>query len=470
LPVNIRNNNLHLLNPSAYPIYIYTGVEYLGQTLKMDYNNYYNQSYVGFAGSDAATLEDWHFITGQDIHSVSTYPYYPNIASFSLETDGIGLICPRINSVMNDKQDTLRQAITTMGAYHDYIPPTYDIRILNLISPSHDITAGINSPIKITIMNMGATAIDSIHIYYKVNGTLKNYLWTGTPLAMGDSTSVITLDNFIPMAGENTISIYTSLLNGQSDINPLNDTVHINPFGCKSIINSVYTVGGSSADFSTISEALDVISYCGVSTPTIISINPGVYNENIIIPSIHGTSEANTLTITSANGDSSSVIIQSSSSTPVITLSNTNNIIIKNITVKNNASGTNSIGIRLQNSNKNISIQNNHLEVSKNTPSTTTSTDIMTIISETSLDTNLFILNNNIVGSGGIYIYSSGTSSSTYNININNNNLQRIIITEFIVVIPVLPRLKQQNPTRSNGCYFRWRKRIRALCLLFIWC
>jgi pectin methylesterase-like acyl-CoA thioesterase len=69
------------------------------------------------------------------------------------------------------------------------------------------------------------------------------------------------------------------------------------------LINSVYTVGGSSADFSTISEALDVISYCGVSTPTIISIKPGVYNENIIIPSIHGTSEANTLTITSANGD-----------------------------------------------------------------------------------------------------------------------------------------------------------------------
>jgi hypothetical protein len=63
---------------------------------------------------------------------------------------------------------------------------------------------------------------------------LKKLSMTGTPLAMGDSTSVITLDNFIPMAGENTISIYTSLLNGQSDINPLNDTVHINPFGCKS--------------------------------------------------------------------------------------------------------------------------------------------------------------------------------------------------------------------------------------------
>jgi hypothetical protein len=84
LPVNIRNTIFTCSIQVQYPIYIYTGVEYLGQTLKMDYNNYYNQSYVGFAGSDAATLEDWHFITGQDIHSVSTYPYYPNMLHFHL--------------------------------------------------------------------------------------------------------------------------------------------------------------------------------------------------------------------------------------------------------------------------------------------------------------------------------------------------------------------------------------------------
>lgn len=426
-PVSIRNNNFHAIASAAYPIYIPSAsVNFLGNILTLDYNNYYNQSFVGYAGGDVTSMSNWQSITGQDIHSISIYPNYTDLFSYRLLTDGEDLICPRITSVPKDIRDTNRQAITSMGAYHNYSPKPYDTRILNLISPLKDVTVGISTPVRISLMNMGSLPVDSINIHWIVNGVSQTFLWTGTPLALGDSTPMITVGYFTPQAGENDILVYTSLLGGKIDSKPQNDTIRRTSFGCKSIINTTYTVGGSSADFLTISEAIDVISYCGVMTPTTISINPGTYNENIIVPNIRGTSSANTLTITSATGDSSSVIIQSLSSTPAITLSNTNNLIIKNLTIKGVGTGTSSTAIKMQNSNRNILITNNYITTTQNNPSSTSSTDIMAIYSHTSLDTNVTISNNYINGSGGIYFLSGGTNSNTYNVNIINNKIDNI--------------------------------------------
>ena len=227
------------------------------------------------------------------------------------------------------------------------------------------------------------------------------------------------------MAGENQIKVYTSLTGGKVDNNPSNDTVAINAFGCKNTINSVYTVGGSAADFTTIKEAIDVISYCGIATPTTIAINPGTYYENIVIPNIKGTTKVNTLTITAANGDSSSVIIQSLSSAPCFLLYNTNNLTIKNLTIKGVNTGVASTAIKFQSNNRDILITNNYITVSVNNPSSTTSTDIMALHSYTSFDTNITISNNFINGSGGIYFYSQ-SSAMTSNINILNNKLENI--------------------------------------------
>ena len=60
LPVNIKNNNLHTMAATAYPIYInIASVNYFGSILKMDYNNYYNQTKIGYAGTDVTSMADW---------------------------------------------------------------------------------------------------------------------------------------------------------------------------------------------------------------------------------------------------------------------------------------------------------------------------------------------------------------------------------------------------------------------------
>ena len=450
--INVRNNNFHMTASAAYPIYIPKNSSgCLGTYITMDYNNYYNQTYVGYANKDITSMNDWKSVTGQDIHSLNIYPNYTDLYSYTLQTDGEDLICPRINNVLKDIRDTNRIAVTSMGAYHNYSPQIYDTKILTIYSPSKNVSAGISSPVRISIMNMGYHPIDSIDIYWEVNGITQVFRWSSTtPLALGDTTNAFTIGYFTPLTGENNIVIYTKLCNGFIDTRPLNDTVRINPFGCKSSINTVYTVGGTGADFTTITEALNALSYCGILIPTTLSINPGTYNENIIINSIKGTSTTNTLTIQSSTGDSTSVIIQSLTSDPTITFLNTNNIILKNLTIKGNPNGYFSIAIKLTKSNSNIIISNNFITTSTNTPDSIDPTNIMAIYSSYSLDITIDILNNRIVGSGGIYFKSSSNSSCSYNINIINNSLENInyygIYSEYSRIGKIINNTIYQNP------------------------
>ena len=151
-------------------------------------------------------------------------------------------------------------------------------------------------------------------------------------------------------------------------------------------------------------------------------INPNTYTENITIPNIPGSSSTHTVTLTSATGDSSSVIIQSPSDKACLTLVNANNIIIRNLTINGVLNGKNSHAINLKNNNRNIVIRNNKIQTSTDT---NTSEAIAAIYSYNSSDTNLSITNNYLHGSGGIWIESSTTTHAPYNISINNNTIDQ---------------------------------------------
>ncbi|MCF6241849.1 MAG: T9SS type A sorting domain-containing protein, partial [Bacteroidales bacterium] len=71
----------------------------------------------------------------------------------------------------------------------------------------------------------------------------------------------------------------------------------------------IYTIGGSSPDFSTISTAIDNLIIKGVDGAVIFNIATGTYAEQISIPEITGTSATNTITFQSATGDSTDVVI-----------------------------------------------------------------------------------------------------------------------------------------------------------------
>jgi len=89
-------------------------------------------------------------------------------------------------------------------------------------------------------------------------------------------------------------------------------------------ISGTKTIGGSGADYSTISAAVTALSASGVNGAVTFNIASGTYTEQITINSISGASAANTITFQSAVNDSSMVTISYASST-----SNTNNFVVK---------------------------------------------------------------------------------------------------------------------------------------------
>ncbi|MGI6291234.1 MAG: right-handed parallel beta-helix repeat-containing protein [Bacteroidales bacterium] len=414
-PISIRQNNIGSSSSMAYPIYL-TSLN----GLTLNNNNYYG-SYIGYINTGISNMSLWKMATGQDVNSTNINPNFVDV-NVGLKTDGLGLTCVKNNEVQYDITGAARGIITTVGAYNDFIILPYNIMPKTLESPALTISSSVSDSIYVTIANMGANTITFMNIHWQLNNGVKQTIsWSGN-LNVLDVTPPIFLGTFMPNSGSNHLLIYTDSPNGHPDDDASNDTMSVEIYACDSSLSGTYTVGGSSANFASINDAVKALSYCGISAPTTLLINPNTYTENITIPNIPGSSSTHTVTLTSATGDSSSVIIQSPSDKACLTLVNANNIIIRNLTINGVLNGKNSHAINLKNNNRNIVIRNNKIQTSTDT---NTSEAIAAIYSYNSSDTNLSITNNYLHGSGGIWIESSTTTHAPYNISINNNTIDQ---------------------------------------------
>lgn len=97
------------------------------------------------------------------------------------------------------------------------------------------------------------------------------------------------------------------------------------------------TIGGTSPDYASFSDAISDLTSVGVSGAVIFSVRTGNYPEQISIPQITGASSSNTITFTSGSGDSSDVILTyspgSSLNNYTIQLDGADHIVFSNITI-----------------------------------------------------------------------------------------------------------------------------------------
>ena len=97
----------------------------------------------------------------------------------------------------------------------------------------------------------------------------------------------------------------------------------------------MYTVGGVGADFPDLTTLGNVLSSCGIDSTTIINVNPGFYNERLILENVPGTNDTTTLTI---NGGNAATTTISTDVLAAVSLDGTNYTTIKNLTLQ--ATGT----------------------------------------------------------------------------------------------------------------------------------
>ncbi len=226
-----------------------------------------------------------------------------------------------------------------------YEYPLHNAGIVSITNPVNSGLAGVQ-PIKVTLENFGGASLTSVVINWKVNGILQTpYNWTGNLLSFSQLTNVqIGTYNF--SSGGATIEAWTSLPNNQVDSDSTNDYASINMVLCSGPLNGNYTIGGASADYSTIGGAVSALNVCGINGPVTFNIASGTYTESVSINTIAGASSVNRVTLQSASGVNTDVIWKNSTPTYVLQLDSALYINIKNLHIKTSSNNGYAIYIK----------------------------------------------------------------------------------------------------------------------------
>jgi hypothetical protein len=194
-------------------------------------------------------------------------------------------------------------------------PPAYDAGVISIDQP-HSPSASGQHDIKASIRNFGSEVLNKVSIEWELNGVSQpTNVWTGI-LGPGLTADSILIGSYNFPNGPAIIKAWTSLPNDSVDGFAGNDTTSYNLIACSGPFRGTFSIGGVNADFTTFNDALFAISNCGIDSAIVFDVNPGTYIEQLLLDTIPGASESNTITFRSANGDSSTVILQYSSTNP----------------------------------------------------------------------------------------------------------------------------------------------------------
>ncbi len=193
------------------------------------------------------------------------------------------------------------------------------------------IPAGTPVPIHVTIRNRGIADLDSCYLNWSLNGVVQpdTAVYKG-PLP-DDFTDTITIGTYFSTADrQDTITIWVSMPNARVDSRTDDDTLNLYPLGCGLGYAGPCRIG-SGEQFASLNDALEIIRNCGLSGDVELQLK-GEYPENINLSNISDYTNGHTLTITSFDNHADSAVLKIATGAG-ITFNNSNNIILKAITV-----------------------------------------------------------------------------------------------------------------------------------------
>jgi parallel beta-helix repeat protein len=278
--------------------------------------------------------------------------------------------------------------------------------------------------INVRLNNFGSGNLTSANISWEINGQIQTtYQWLGNLAA--DSSTLVNIGNypFLPNTGY-SIKAYIALCNNISDSNKANDTIQKNSI-TTAFNSGNYTIGNSAfADFPSITAAIHMIDSLGICGSTVFNIEPGTYEEHIVLGDVTGMNSSNTVTFQSQTGNPSDVTIQYTTSTnipEVIKLNDAQYFALKNITIKKKPnSNVDGIVLHLDSFSSNNMVSGCNIIGIQIGPSI----GIEYLIKITSLSNHNNEISMNILTGGKYSIYIGGSNfNKTKNIIIKNNTI-----------------------------------------------
>jgi hypothetical protein len=213
----------------------------------------------------------------------------------------------------------------------------YDVAMYSIDNPENVVIAGISNTVNVKIANKGDSVLTKSQIAWELDGVVQpTYTWQGS-LSNDLISTPINIGNATYSKGNHDIKVYAYSPNDSVDQDNSNDTIQMSFYACSEILNGSYTLGGSNADFVDFADLMETLNNCGISGPTTIKVNSGIYHESFALTSqISGISSLNTLTIESASGNPNDVVIfdELNSNPYIVSIDSVSWVSLKNLTIK----------------------------------------------------------------------------------------------------------------------------------------
>jgi len=465
-----KNNNLVMKN-TGYCMMVNTA----NPGMESNNNNFYytGSALAGFyGGKERATLTLFQrLFQNNDVSSISVNPNYTSttdlhtsnaslqrgvpVSGVTLDIDGqtrstsypyIGADEDTTTRVMTFVQSTTIQPNTSV-----LLQNTTFNEIIGVVIEFNGTSGPTYTATKLDFNTTGTTSLSDItnaNLYYTgSNGVLSTTTSFGSTISTPGSTLSFTgtqvlkpgLNYFwlsfdVPSTATlgNFVDAQCTAITIDSSGTTLSKTPTVtNPSGNRKIsepMYGTYTInpsGSGSRNFVNFTDAASDLTARGMNAAVIFNVSNGTYNEQVVLSSINGLSATNTLLFQSVSGDSSKVILTSSSATSsanyTLKLDAVSYISWKNMTIQNTNTSYGRV-LELANGSNYNKFYNNRLIGMK----TTTTSDYMAVVysygtsNTTHCQYNEFKYNIITDGSYGIYFYG-WSYPSTYSFVANNN-------------------------------------------------
>ncbi len=261
------------------------------------------------------------------------------------------------------------------------------------------------------IRNYGGNEIDSVDVNWEWDGVPQTPIHFIGNMPLGGGDSLVNLGLQTLTSGQTyTLKAWTSLPNGIGDENNTNDTLSAS---IHTGMTGTYTIGGSSPDYSTFTDAINDLKTNGFCDTVIMNVRPGTYTGQMVMLYFPGSSGKQVI-FRAENGDSSSVVLQYSATVVnqdyVVRFDSAHDIVLEKMTINALGSAYARV-IELKNySNTNII---RHCAITGRN-ATATNTDRACIYSDSYDHHNTFENNTIKYGSYGFYhTYDSSAGSGS---------------------------------------------------------
>ncbi|MEQ9188750.1 MAG: hypothetical protein RLP15_13530, partial [Cryomorphaceae bacterium] len=406
-----KNNIVSAPGTGPYTMYIYNG----GTFLDMADNVYYANSgngvriYAAGLGGTYTTVPAWQTASSSDPGAICADPSFTSTTNLTPQSIAVNDIAEPVGVVVDINGAPRSLSAPDPGCY-EFSVPTNNAGIDELISPDAPLCSDDTAVIAV-LKNTGLVPLTSCTVTYELNGTIQtNFVYSGS-LAVGADTT-LTIVGSTSFSSGDEIRVWSSMPNGVADSNAAYDTVSVQIFAG---LSGTYNIPN---DYSTLTNAAADVMLKGLCGHVVMQINSGTYNEQISLGEVLGAAADATLTWESTSGNASDVKIQYATTANVVTLSGTDWVNFKNLTIHNNTTSTVGIALRLESGAEHVTVDHCVL---KTGTYPTTSSNLSPLYSQGN-NHHLTVTNSEILlGGYGLFLQGSGTTSRQENIVINNN-------------------------------------------------